>query len=258
LPSTSPPMAGLAAAACADPALAAVSDLVGRAEARLVGPASVRAFVAATVAHSLPLLVVTATGRDADDLTGELTEILGGAVAQFPSWETLPHERLSPSADTVGRRLEVLAVPLDDLRAAGKAAGGTVNDAYLAGLSGGLRRYHEHLGAPVDELPLAMPVSTRTDDDSVGGNHFSAVRLAAPVGLDATEVRHVDATRDEHRWDTGQGRSKTSVGTGAHDSAADLVGEFGHGSTRIARSVAMCSCGFRAVRRSSCGPHTTR
>ena len=108
MPSTSPPMAGLAAAACADPALAAVSDLVGRAEARLVGPASVRAFVAATVAHSLPLLVVTATGRDADDLTGELTEILGDAVAQFPSWETLPHERLSPSADTVGRRLEVL------------------------------------------------------------------------------------------------------------------------------------------------------
>ena len=108
MPFTSPPMAGLAAAACADPALAAVSDLVGRAEASLVGPASVRAFVAATVARSVPLLVVTATGRDADDLTGELTEILGGAVAQFPSWETLPHERLSPSADTVGRRLEVL------------------------------------------------------------------------------------------------------------------------------------------------------
>src|SRR4029079_1451627 len=47
----------------------------------------------------------------------------------------------------------------------------------------GLRPYHEHLGAPVDELPLAMPVSTRTDDDAGGGNHFSAVRLAAPVGL---------------------------------------------------------------------------
>ena len=26
----------------------------------------------------------------------------------FPSWETLPHERLSPRADTVGRRLAVL------------------------------------------------------------------------------------------------------------------------------------------------------
>jgi transcription-repair coupling factor (superfamily II helicase) len=34
--------------------------------------------------------------------------MIGDAVAQFPSWETLPHERLSPSADTVGKRIEVL------------------------------------------------------------------------------------------------------------------------------------------------------
>ncbi len=51
---------------------------------------------------------MTATGREADDLTTELQEIFGDGVAQFPSWETLPHERLSPSADTVGRRLQVL------------------------------------------------------------------------------------------------------------------------------------------------------
>ena len=43
-----------------------------------------------------PLLVVTATGREADDLTAELRGVLGDAVALFPSWETLPHERLSP------------------------------------------------------------------------------------------------------------------------------------------------------------------
>ena len=29
-------------------------------------------------------------------------------VVEFPSWETLPHERLSPRSDTVGRRLAVL------------------------------------------------------------------------------------------------------------------------------------------------------
>jgi diacylglycerol O-acyltransferase len=83
----------------------------------------------------------------------------------------------------VGRRLEVLTVPLEGLRAAGKAAGGTVNDAYLAGVSGGLRRYHAHLGVPVDGLPLAMPVSVRTDEDAPGGNLFSEVRVAAPVGI---------------------------------------------------------------------------
>jgi len=56
-----------------------------------------------------PVLAVTATGREADELTASLKSFLGeGAVADFPSWETLPHERLSPRADTVGRRLEVL------------------------------------------------------------------------------------------------------------------------------------------------------
>ncbi|TLF74826.1 transcription-repair coupling factor [Nocardia cyriacigeorgica] len=103
-----PPLAGLAAAAGADIALRTVSDLVGTSRVELVAPAAARAFVAGTVAASKPVVVVTATGREADDLTVELTEILGEAVAQFPSWETLPHERLSPGADTVGRRLAVL------------------------------------------------------------------------------------------------------------------------------------------------------
>ena len=55
-----------------------------------------------------PLLVVTATGREADDLTAELRGVFGEAVAMFPSWETLPHERLSPGVDTVGARMMLL------------------------------------------------------------------------------------------------------------------------------------------------------
>ncbi len=56
-----------------------------------------------------PLLVVTATTREADDLAEALQCLLPPeAVATFPSWETLPHERLSPRSDTVGRRLAVL------------------------------------------------------------------------------------------------------------------------------------------------------
>ncbi|KAA0024329.1 transcription-repair coupling factor [Antrihabitans cavernicola] len=101
-------MAGLAAVACADDSLSGVTELIGRSGVTLVGPNAVRPFLASTVAAKAPVLLVTATGREADDLTVELNEILGAGVAQFPSWETLPHERLSPGADTVGRRLEVL------------------------------------------------------------------------------------------------------------------------------------------------------
>ncbi|WP_141850496.1 transcription-repair coupling factor [Lapillicoccus jejuensis] len=56
-----------------------------------------------------PVLLVTATTREAEDLESALRCFLGpDAVASFPSWETLPHERLSPRSDTVGRRLAVL------------------------------------------------------------------------------------------------------------------------------------------------------
>ncbi|MCK1803775.1 transcription-repair coupling factor [Brevibacterium sp. R8603A2] len=55
------------------------------------------------------VLVVTATGREAEELETALADHLApDRVAVFPSWETLPHEKLSPRSDTVGRRLSVL------------------------------------------------------------------------------------------------------------------------------------------------------
>ncbi|MDN5795510.1 MAG: transcription-repair coupling factor [Intrasporangium sp.] len=72
-----------------------------------------RPFLVAALAQqgtgATPLLVVTATTREADDLAEALRCLLPPErVAVFPSWETLPHERLSPRSDTVGRRLAVL------------------------------------------------------------------------------------------------------------------------------------------------------
>jgi transcription-repair coupling factor (superfamily II helicase) len=55
------------------------------------------------------LLVIAPTGRRAEALGPALEAVLpGAALMHFPAWETLPHERLSPSAETVGRRLDVL------------------------------------------------------------------------------------------------------------------------------------------------------
>lgn len=65
------------------------------------------------------VLVVASTYREAEALTTEIGGLLGeDQVAYYPAWETLPHERLSPRADTVGRRLAVLR------RLAGKDAAG--------------------------------------------------------------------------------------------------------------------------------------
>ena len=54
-------------------------------------------------------LVITATGREAEAMEAALTSYLPAEqIVNFPSWETLPHERLSPRSDTVGQRLSVL------------------------------------------------------------------------------------------------------------------------------------------------------
>src|SRR3954452_14234249 len=106
-------LSGLADAVLADPTLdEAVADARdGRVRALdLTGPAGLQPFVVdGLVRAGRTVLVVTATAREAEDLVEELGSLLDeDTVALYPSWETLPHERLSPRSDTVGRRLAVL------------------------------------------------------------------------------------------------------------------------------------------------------
>jgi hypothetical protein len=89
----------------------------------------------------------------------------------------------------VGTRLVTLDVPLDQLRAAGKAAGASVNDAFVAAVLGAMRIYHEQQGVVVEELPIAMPVSLRSDNDPLGGNRFAGARFAGPMAETDPVVR---------------------------------------------------------------------
>ncbi|WP_226655525.1 transcription-repair coupling factor [Leifsonia sp. LS1] len=58
---------------------------------------------------SQAVLVVTATGRESEAVRAALPCVLPDAeIVEFPAWETLPHERLSPSAEIVGKRLTAL------------------------------------------------------------------------------------------------------------------------------------------------------
>jgi transcription-repair coupling factor (superfamily II helicase) len=57
------------------------------------------------------LLAIVATGRDSESLRAALGSVMPDAdVVEFPAWETLPHERLSPSAETVGKRIHALRI----------------------------------------------------------------------------------------------------------------------------------------------------
>jgi transcription-repair coupling factor (superfamily II helicase) len=105
-------LTGLLPALLRDPgASAAVEHVRARGFVDVVGPAGVRPPLLVAAAEQRPLVVVTATGREADELAAGLRSYLpedrADDVAVLPAWETLPHERLSPRADTVAKRIAV-------------------------------------------------------------------------------------------------------------------------------------------------------
>src|SRR6478609_3165527 len=110
-PVPSTPLAAVAKRVVAAPALGgAFADAALSSALDLTGPTAVRPFVVGgLVERGRTVLAVTATSREAEDLVEELADLVDpDTVAYYPSWETLPHERLSPRSDTVGRRLAVL------------------------------------------------------------------------------------------------------------------------------------------------------
>jgi len=84
---------------------------------------------------------------------------------------------------TLVRRLGVHEVPLPAMKEAAHRSGGALNDAFVAGISGGLRRYHDKHGVTVGDLHLTMPISVRRDGDEMGGNRITLARFDVPVGL---------------------------------------------------------------------------
>ena len=59
--------------------------------------------------NSTTVLAVTSNTREAENLVHDLKLINSElSVALFPAWETLPHEKIAPTSDIVGRRLAVI------------------------------------------------------------------------------------------------------------------------------------------------------
>ncbi|HWC37390.1 MAG TPA: transcription-repair coupling factor, partial [Acidimicrobiales bacterium] len=90
----------------------AVVDVVGAPGGVLAVPEPARAFTLAglvQLSERRPVLVAMPTGTDAERLAVDLRAYAGpDAVETFPAWETLPFERVSPSVETMGRRLRTM------------------------------------------------------------------------------------------------------------------------------------------------------
>ncbi|HEX9832225.1 MAG TPA: WS/DGAT domain-containing protein, partial [Mycobacterium sp.] len=93
------------------------------------------------------------------------------------------------------RRLAALTVSTDTLHRAGVVAGGSLNDAFIAAITGGLRRYHEKHGKSVGDLSVSMPISLRTADDPVGGNRVTLMRFDLPAAI-ADPAERIRAIHD--------------------------------------------------------------
>ena len=92
-------------------------------------------------------------------------------------------QRRSPlwTERSLSRWFGTTVLSLDDVRAAARHLGGSVNDLFIAGAVDAAGEVHRMAGRPVEELRVSMPVSTR-HDRSAGGNAFSPTQMLAPTG----------------------------------------------------------------------------
>ncbi len=119
--------------------------------------------------------------RDPEGALSEAARV-ARSVASFLAPATTPRSPIT-GARSLGRHLAALDVPLDDLRRAGKAVGGSLNDAFLAAVVGGVQRYHELHDVEPAELRMVMPINLRGEGATLGGNHFTPARFLVPLQI---------------------------------------------------------------------------
>ncbi len=92
---------------------------------------------------------------------------------------------------SLSAHFDAFTTEIDQLKSAAKVADGTLNDAYVAAMLGGLARYHRHHDAMVDELRMTMPINVRSagDPGDVAGNSFAPARFAVPLGIEDPVAR---------------------------------------------------------------------
>jgi diacylglycerol O-acyltransferase / wax synthase len=130
--------------------------------------------------------VVGAAGAVVGDAPGSARRLgeTAGSVARMLAPATSPLSDVM-TGRSLSVRFDTIRIPVADLKAAAKVAGGKLNDAFVAGVAGGLRLYHLRRGSSVGALRMTMPINIRTEATSdVAGNQFVPARFAVPIDVD--------------------------------------------------------------------------
>jgi WS/DGAT/MGAT family acyltransferase len=131
-----------------------------------------------------------ALAEGAIDVASRFVSDPGGSAVAGSAFAQSAARLLAPAAEPLsplmhGRSLSVhmavVQVPFRTFKAAAKAAGGTINDAYMAAVGGGVATYHEAHNAPAEYVRVNMPVNLRTGSDDSGGNRWVPARFPMPV-----------------------------------------------------------------------------
>jgi WS/DGAT/MGAT family acyltransferase len=120
--------------------------------------------------------------RDPTGVAGEAARMAGSVAKTLRPIR----EPLSPlmRRRSLGVHFDAFDLELTELKRPAKSVGGTLNDAFVAAVAGGLRRYHAHHGYPVAELFMTMPINLREGEEGdQAGNLFAPARFAVPVAI---------------------------------------------------------------------------
>ncbi len=138
----------------------------------------------------------------AKSLVGKGTELVSGAVSDpvgaakgGVDFGASAARLLAPASTplspvmrgrSLGVHFDIVTLPLQNLKLAGKRNGGTLNDAFMALVSGALAKYHARHGVGLEEAPAVrvnMPVNLRAKGDApVSGNRWVPARFPLPLG----------------------------------------------------------------------------
>ena len=100
----------------------------------------------------------------------------------------------------LGRHLDVTEVSLDDVKRVAKTTEASVNDVFVAAITGGVRLYHEEHGAAPEALRMTLPISLRQRGDDAVGNRFAPARFPVPTNIDDPRERIQAIRRLVKNW----------------------------------------------------------
>lgn len=136
-----------------------------------------------------------ALGRGVRSLAGHPVAAAGELVDTLESIGRLVRPAADPLSPVWRKRglamhLDVLEIPVDDMKRAATAAGCTLNDVFVAAVAGGLARHHEKAGRVPDELRMSMPINVREGEKARrAGNQFVPTRFPVPVQIEDPRER---------------------------------------------------------------------